>query len=110
LLRRSTSAFWDALWMQTHRWEDAMMQDLRYGARVLLKHPVMTLIATFTLALGIGANTAIFSVVKAVLLNAVPCNEPERVSLLLIGVAGLACYIPARRAARSDPVTALHSE
>src|SRR6185503_9085112 len=42
LLRRSTSAFWDALWMQTYRWEDAMIQDLRYGVRVLLKHPVMT--------------------------------------------------------------------
>ena len=36
LLWRSTSAFWDALWMQTYRWEDAMIQDLRFGARMLL--------------------------------------------------------------------------
>ena len=78
LLRRSTSAFWDALWMQTYRWEDAMIQDLRYGVRMLLKHRIMTLIAIFTLALGIGANTAIFSVVNAVLLNAVPYYEPHR--------------------------------
>src|SRR5262245_103035 len=40
LLRRSTSAFWDALWMQTYRWEDAMIQDLRYGVRMLLKRHV----------------------------------------------------------------------
>src|SRR5215472_6381987 len=39
LLQRSTSAFWDALWLQTYRWEDAMIQDLRYGARMLMKHP-----------------------------------------------------------------------
>ena len=38
LLRRSAGAFWDALWMQSHRWEDDMIQDLRYGVRMLLKH------------------------------------------------------------------------
>jgi len=37
LLWRSTSAFWDAMWMQTYRWEDAMIQDLRFGMRMLLK-------------------------------------------------------------------------
>src|SRR6058998_1977781 len=37
LLWRSTSAFWDAIWLQTYRWEDAMIQDLRFGARMLLK-------------------------------------------------------------------------
>src|SRR5262245_42275579 len=59
-----------------------MFQDLRYGARMLLKHPGFTCVAALTLALGIGANTAIFSLIDAVLLKSLPVNTPERLALL----------------------------
>src|SRR5439155_17367998 len=78
LLWRSTSAFWDALWLQPQRWEDEMFQDLRYGVRMLLKHKGFTAVAVLSLALGIGANVAVFSVINAVMLKMLPVHEPER--------------------------------
>src|SRR5215471_7455982 len=78
LLWRSTSAFWDALWLQPHRLEDEMFQDLRYGLRMFLKHKGFTFVAVVTLALGIGSSTAIFSAVNPILFEPLPYTNPER--------------------------------
>ena len=85
LLWRSTSAFWDALWLQPQRLEDDMFQDLRYGVRMLLKKPGFTMIAIFTLALGIGASTAIFSAVNPILFESPPYPNANRIVMISEG-------------------------
>ncbi len=85
LLWHSLGAFMDALWLQPRRMEDEMFQDLRFGMRMLLKSKGFTAVAALSLAIGIGANTAIFSLLDALLLKTLPVKQPEQ----LVLVAGL---------------------
>jgi putative ABC transport system permease protein len=61
---------------------DTLSKDVRYGFRSLLKRPASTVIAVIRLALGIGANTAIFSTINALLLKPLPFTDPDRIVAL----------------------------
>ena len=67
----------------------ALLKDLRYAFRTLKSHPGSTLIIVASLAIGIGANTAIFSVVNALLLKPLPYPDPERLAALWLRSPGI---------------------
>src|SRR5215831_4484325 len=80
LLREVSREMWGVRSIET------LFQDLRYGIRLLIKHKGFTTVAALSLALGIGANTAIFSLINAALLRMLPVPNPE--GLVFLTVAG----------------------
>ena len=81
---------------------DTLFKDLKFGVRGLLKRPGFTVIAVLTLALGIGANTAIFSVVNATLMRPLPVVDPDRLVFVFNGPPGSVFSYPDYAALRDQ--------
>src|SRR5580698_1483822 len=76
LLKEKSDMIWGWEWLES------LMQDAAYGSRAMLRSPVLTIVALLSLALGIGANTAIFSLLDAVMLRSLPVRDPTQLVLL----------------------------
>src|SRR5947207_14283211 len=70
-------------------WLENIIQDVRYGLRQLSRNPGFTAVAILTLALSIGANTAIFSIVNALMLKSLPYSHPERMGTIYTRITGV---------------------
>ncbi len=85
ILTRSMGAFVHALWLRRYGWRfdmDMLKQDLRYALRGLIRQPMFTAVVVITIGLGIGANSAIFSVVKGVILEPLPYPDPDELVMV----------------------------
>ena len=74
--------------MRTMYWLDELQRDVKFGARQMVAAPTFTMVAVTTLALGIGATAAMFSVVNAVLLRPLPFDAPDRLAMVWVGAPG----------------------